>query len=228
MKFSQKFLYLFEQLEMLEKGIVKQFYEQYKETFGGESSISVVDPNFVKVALYKHFVHYEGPVIARYMIITQLYSLFERYAISFSKDISKIENRISITDLNGSQSFRGIKTYYTKVKDINYISWDKLDNLRQVRNLVAHSDGYVMYSDQKNKIESLANRHPNLMVLSDGRLAVNSAFLKESMRAVMEFFDIVEPLVSKPDSVLSFGYKHVNEFIEFCREKDKELGHPPF
>ena len=220
MRFSQKFLYLFEQLEILEKGIVKQASERYKEAFGGESSVNVVGPNFVKVTMYEHFVHYEGPVIARYMIITQLYSLFERYAISFSKDISKIDNRISITDLNGSQSFMGIKTYYTKVKDINYVSWAKLDNLRQVRNLIAHSDGYVMYSDQKNKIERLASQHPNLMVLSDGRLAVNSNFLKESMRAVMEFFDIVEPLVSEPDNLLSFGYKHVNEFIAFSREKE--------
>ncbi|MCH4811848.1 hypothetical protein [Vreelandella neptunia] len=220
MKFSQKFLYLFEQLEMLEKGIVKQSYEQYKEAFGGETSINVADPNFVKVTMYEYFINYEGPVIARYMIITQLYSLFERCAISFSRDISKIENRISITDLHGSQGFRGIKAYYTKVKDINYASWDKLDNLRKVRNLVAHSDGYLMYSDQKNKIENLANQNLNLMVLSDGRLAVNSSFLKESMRAVMEFFDIVEPLVSEPSSLLNFGYKHVNEFIEFSRERE--------
>jgi len=220
MKFSQKFLYLFEQLEMLEKGIVKQSYDQYKEAFGGENSINIADPNFVKVTMYEHFMYYEGPVIARYMIITQLYSLFERYAISFSRDISKIEKRMSISDLNGSQSFKGIKTYYTKVKDINYTSWNKLDNLRQVRNLVAHSDGYVMYSDQKNKIERLANKHPNLTVLSDGRLAANPTFLKESMRAVMEFFDIVEPLVAEPDSLLSFGYNHVNEFIEFSREKE--------
>ncbi|EGQ8957095.1 hypothetical protein V6957_004767 [Vibrio parahaemolyticus] len=220
MKFSQKFLYLFEQLEMLEKGIVKQSFEQYKEAFGGEKSISIGNPNFVKVTMYEHFVHYEGPTIARYMIINQLYSLFERYSISFSKDISKMEALISIADLNGSQSFKGIKTYYTKVKDINYASWDKIDTLRQVRNLVAHSDGYVMYSDQKNKIERLAKQHPNLKILSDGRLAVNRQFLKESMRAVMEFFDIVEPLVAEPDSLLSFGYNHVNEFIEFSGEKE--------
>ncbi|MCR9877552.1 hypothetical protein, partial [Vibrio parahaemolyticus] len=72
----------------------------------------------------------------------------------------------------------------------------------------------------KNKIERLAKQHPNLKILSDGRLAVNRQFLKESMRAVMEFFDIVEPLVAEPDSLLSFGYNHVNEFIEFSGEKE--------
>ena len=159
MKYTQKIIYMFEQLQLLENAIVKHSHEKYAETFKDNKSISIDDPAFKKAFIYEHFTHYEGPIIARYMIVTQLYSLFERFSISFSKEISQKEKLISIQDLNGSQTFKGIKTYYTKVANINYPHWSELDTLRQVRNLIAHCDGYLTYSDQKNKIRNLVEKN---------------------------------------------------------------------
>jgi len=219
MRCSQKILYVCEQLGMLEKAIVNQSHEEFKEAFNGKGSLTIGEPGFVKVLLYENFMSYEGPLIARYMIVIQLYSLFERYSISFSKDLSRINKLINIKDLNGSQSFKGIKTYFTKVNNIHFTQWLQIDQLRLVRNLVAHSDGYVTYSEQKSKIEKLVYSHQDLILLSDGRIAMNEKFLKNSIRAIMEFFDIVESMISEPDNLLDFSWAHVEEFINFNNNK---------
>lgn len=208
-------MYVHEQLQILEKAIVNQSCEKYVEAFGGKDSVSIEDDGFENVFMYQHFIHYEGPLLARYMIITQLYSLFERHSISFSKDISRKYELLSIKDLNGNQTFKGIKTYYTKVAKINFSEWCELDKLRQVRNLIAHCDGYVTYSEQKSKIIKLAELDENMIILSDDRLAIDEEFIKRSMRAILSFFDIVESMASEPDNMLDFSWGHINQFKSF-------------
>ena len=215
MRYSQKILYLFEQLQMLEKAIVQQSHEQYKDAFDGKKKVSIDEPGFTKAFLYEHFMLYEGPILARYMIVIQLYSLFERYSIFFAKEISKKNKLIEIADLNGGQNFRGIKNYYTKVSNINYLHWTDLDTLRQVRNLIAHCDGYVTYSDQKNKIAKLADSDTNMIILSNDRLALDEEFLKRSFRVILKFFDIVEPMAYEQSNSLDFSWGHIKQFKEF-------------
>jgi len=224
MRLSQKMIYVAKQLQFLEKAIVDCCHNKYLEAFGGELSISIRSRKFVDASLYQHFKHYEGPLAARYMLIIQLYSIYERYAISFSKRLSAKDGLIKISDLNGSQNFKGIKTYYSKVVDIEFSDWEGLDKLRQVRNLIAHCDGYITHSEQRNKISRLAESDQDLIILDDQRLALNEEFIKRSMRAVFRFFDIVEPMVENSDNLLDFSWAHMNQFREFdlARKTEQE------
>lgn len=215
MRYSQKMLYVCEQLKIFEEAIVSHSHEKYVEAFEGKDSVSIGSPEATKAFIYQHFKYYEGPLMARYMLIIQLYSIFERYSIMFSAAISAKDSFLNIKDLNGGQNFKGIKTYYTKVFNLDYKYWSELDALRQVRNLIAHCDGYVTYSEQKNKISRLACLDPDLIILDDERLAMNEEFIKRSLRAVFRFFDIVEPIAHDPDGVLDLSWGHINQFRAF-------------
>lgn len=215
---------------MLEEAIINRSHEKYTEAFDGNDEISLLNPNSsgplvnpeaIKAMLYQHFKYYEGPLLARYMLVIQIYSVFERYSIKFAKMISHKDQLLSIKDLNGGQNFIGIKTYYSKVCDINYQYWSELDTLRQVRNIIAHCDGYVTYSEQKGKILKLSESDADLLVLDDDRLALNEEFIKRSLRAVVRFFDIVEAMASEPDNKLDFSWGHINQFRSFDLDSKK-------
>ena len=223
MKLSQKIIYVYEQFGILEDAICEKSYEKYGETFGGGESISLISPEGVKSVIYQHFMYYEGPLLARYMILVQIYSIFERYAISHSNIISEKEKLIKIDDLKGGRNFYGIKTFFTKVVNVNYLYWAELDKLRQVRNLIAHCDGYVTYSEQKSKIINTVKKDSDLLVLDDDRLAFNKEFLKRCLRAVIRFFDLVEPKAIEPNGMLDLSYGHINQFLKFDRAQDSVL-----
>ncbi len=219
MQYSQKMLYVCEQLRMLEDAICKKSHDLYVEAFSGRKSVSIISPEATKAFIYQHFKYYEGPLVARYLIVIQIYSIFERYSVKFSIALSEKEDLLKIDDLRGGRNFTGIKTFYTKVLNIEYQHWGELDKLRQVRNLIAHCDGYVEYSEQKTKIAKTANNDTDLLILGDGRLALNEEFIKRGLRAVFGFFDIVEPMVEKPDRKLDFSWGHILQFQEFDRGK---------
>lgn len=215
MRYSQKMLYVCEQLKILEEAIVSHSHKKYVEAFDGNDSVPIGSPEAINALIYQHFKYYEGPLMTRYMLIIQLYSIFERYSILFSTAISAKDGLLNIKDLNGGQNFRGIKIYYTKVLNIDYKYWSELDILRQVRNLIAHCDGYITYSEQKNKLLKLAELDPDLIILDDERLAMNEEFIKRSLRAVFRFFDIVEPIAHDPDGLLDLSWGHINQFRAF-------------
>ena len=215
MRYAQKIEYLIEQLGFLESAICKESHEKYLESFGGEDRISLLSREANKALMYQHFKFYEGPILARYTVIFQLYSLFERYAVQFSNQISSKKNLLSISDLNGQTNFSGIRTYYSKVAAIQFDDWAQLDSLRHVRNLIAHCDGYVEFSDRKTKLEKLIKGDNDLTILDDERLALRDEYIKRSMRAVVRFFDIVEPMAGKCDGMLDLSWGHINQFREF-------------
>lgn len=219
MRFSQKMTYLIEQIDFLEEAIIDHSHKKYLKAFDGKDTIDLLSVEGMRSSIYQHYMYYEGPLLSRYMIVIQLYSIFERYAVYFSKLLSEKEEYISIYDLNGKNNFPGIKTYYTKVINIKFEQWAQIDALRQVRNLIAHCDGYTTYSDQKNKIEKLAGHNTNLSIVSDNRLVMRKDFLKESTQTVFNFFDIVEPLAHEKDNLLDFSYGHINEFRAFDFDK---------
>ena len=94
MRLSQKMIYLFEQLDLLEKAIVDHSHQKYIESFREKESVPLGSPESVNASLFQHFRYYEGPLVARYMLIIQLYSIYERYSISFAKRLSKKDNLI--------------------------------------------------------------------------------------------------------------------------------------
>jgi len=222
MRLSQKMIYICEQIQFLEKAIVDHSHQKYIQAFNGKESVDLMSREGINASIYQHFKHYDGPLLARYMLIIQLYSVFERYSISLSKILSKEKGYISIEDLNCGHTFKGIKTYYTKIVDIKYGLWKEIDLLRQVRNVIAHCDGYTIYSQQKSKISKIAESDCDLMILSDERLVLRIEFVKRSMRAVFKFFDIVEPLVGNSDNILDFSWGHINKFLQFDLERKAE------
>lgn len=52
MRYSQKMLYVWEQLKILEVAIVSHSHEKYIETFGGNDSVSICKPDATKALIY--------------------------------------------------------------------------------------------------------------------------------------------------------------------------------
>lgn len=217
MRYTQKLIYLFEQFQTIESALVKEFYDRYEGCHDENNKISSVSPDFGRAMIYQQFYSYEGPILARYTILIQLYALFERFSIKLSKNISENEGLLQISDLNGRQNFTGIKTFYCKVKDVKFGFWSELDNLRQVRNLIAHCDGYVEYSDQETKIRRLVESDGEMIILKNERLAVSEEFVRRSFRAVVQFFDLVEPMVGERNTLMDFDLGLINDFRRFER-----------
>ena len=84
-----------------------------------------------------------------------------------------------------------------------------------MRNLIAHSDGFIEFSENPNKIKSIIKSNDNLILLDEKRLGLNAKFVKNSIKYVWEFFDLVEPLVKKQDHMLNFSWSILNEFHDF-------------
>src|SRR5690554_2420059 len=129
MKYSQKMIYLCEQLNFLENAIVTQAELNYVSAFGGQKSVSIGSREAVSVMMYKHFKHYEGPLLARYMLIIQLYSVFERYSVAFSKDIISADEQLVLKGLTERAWYEDIKVFYSKALDCPYEHWSELNAL---------------------------------------------------------------------------------------------------
>jgi hypothetical protein len=212
MNLNQQLLFLCEQFLSFEEA-VKDFAKKKAESQFTNGSVSIGSTEHTTFAIHNHISLYEGPVRVRYMQAIQLYSMFERYAIALSKDIS---SKYSLEGISTkSQDFPEIKKYYSNICDIKFTKWDTLDNLRIVRNLIAHSDGYLGHSKNTAALRKLSETEKNISILSNERLVFNGKFFKQSLGAVFEFFDLVFEKLGDQDYMLTFDYKLINEFVTF-------------
>ena len=216
MNCSQNMYYLMEQLDSFEKAVVS-FSQEHADSQTSESGeLAIGSDELIIHSVYQNFALYEAPLRMRYLQTTQLYTIFEQFSFEFAKNISKEYSYISIDKLKGSRTYTAIQIYYTDVCNIEFKHWGKVDILRRVRNLISHSDGYIEFSEQKNKILNLANNNHELTILQNGRLAMTKKFLIDSFKAVNEFFDLVELKANgNIDTMFTFDYKIINEFRQF-------------
>lgn len=219
MNHSQKLIYLFKQLQFLEDTIVSEAQKRYENSFGDKKKLDLMSNDATKAMIYEQYKHYHGPVLARYMIIIQLFSIFERYAVDFAKKLCESKGKKDISKLNERPIFNKIKKYYTEVVDISFLEWEQVNRLKLVRDLIAHCDGYIEYSERPNPIRKMVSEDNDLILLTDGRIAVRQEFIKRSMRSVFSFFDLVEDEIEIKDRMLDFGWGHIKQFIEFDSEK---------
>lgn len=199
-------IYLCEQLKFLEKAIVTQAELNYVSAFGGKKRVSLVSREAVSVMMYEHFKEYEGPLLARYMLIIQLYSVLERYSVAFSKDIINADDQLELKGLTERARYEDIKEFYSNALDSPYEHWSELNALNLVRNLIAHCDGYLAHSVKKVRTLELVDGDSDLMILSDGRLVLRTEFLKRCMRAVLRFFELIELKAISKDTMLDFSW----------------------
>ncbi|GAB1620989.1 hypothetical protein AAOGI_10390 [Agarivorans albus] len=212
MNHQQKVRYILNQIETLEVSIVDKATKDIKLIKKAELG----HPDFVKLFILDHFRNYEGRVTARYMIIIQLYSLFERLSVKYSNEISTLRNVAKISSLNGKKIyFETIKKFYSEIFNISFSKWEELDDLRLVRNIVAHSDGYVLENDWTKRAEALNLRNSNISILCDGRLVFNKEFLVTSTHSVLNFFNKIEPEIAHSNTALEFGDSVIDEFWTF-------------
>lgn len=213
MNHQQKIRYILNQIETLEISIVDKATNDMKLI----KKIEFGHPDFIKVFILDHFRNYEGPVTARYMIIIQLYSLFERLSVKYSNEISTLKGVAKISSLNKKNSvyFETIKKFYSEIFNISFDKWEELDDLRLVRNIVAHSDGYVLENDWTKRAEDLSLRNNNISILCDGRLVFNKEFLVTSTHCVLKFFNKIEPDIANSHTRLEFGDPIIDEFWAF-------------
>lgn len=212
MNLNQQLLFLCEQFFSFEEAITK-FARDKAEAQFSDGDISIGSTEHTTFSIHEHISLYEGPVRVRYMQVIQLYSMLERYALELSNDISSKYQLPKIPTRN--QNFPGIKKYYTQTRDIKFGKWNILDNLKTVRNLVAHNDGYLAHSKNTAAIYELTNTDKDTTILSNSRLVFNEKFFKRSLGAVFEFFDLVYEQLGDQDHMLTFDYKLINEFISF-------------
>lgn len=212
MNLNQQLLFLCEQFLSFEEAI-KKFAKDKAEAQFSNGSISIGSAEHTTFAIHEHISLYEGPVRVRYMQIIQLYSMFERYALELSNDISS-KHQLSKIPAK-SQNFPGIKQFYTQTRDIKFSKWDALNNLKIVRNLVAHSDGYLMHSKNTAAVYALAKIEKDTTILSNNRLVFNGKFLKRSLGAVFEFFELAFEHLGDQDYMLTFDYNLIKEFVNF-------------
>ncbi|MBU1282832.1 MAG: hypothetical protein KJ989_15495 [Gammaproteobacteria bacterium] len=212
MNLNQQLLFLCEQFLSFEEA-VKDFAHKKAEAQFSNGSVSIGSTEHTTFAIHNHISLYEGPVRVRYMQAIQLYSMFERYAISLSHEIS---SKYKLKEISTkTQDFPEIKKYYTNVCNINFKKWDTLNSLRIVRNLIAHSDGYLGHSKNTTSLRKLSETEKNITILSNDRLVFNGKFFKQSLGAVFEFFDLVFEKLGDQDYMLTFDYKLINEFVTF-------------
>jgi len=217
MNHQQKIRYILNQIETLESSIVHQATKDMKLIEKAEFG----NPDFIKVFILDHFRNYEGPIIARYMIIIQLYSLFERLSVSYSNELSASKNVAKITSLKRRNNvyFETIKEFYSEVFNISFDKWEELNDLRLVRNIIAHSDGYVLENDWTKRAYELNGRNSDISILCDGRLVLNKQFLVTSTHSVLNFFNKIEPEIASSHTVLEFGDPVIDEFWAFDKEE---------
>jgi hypothetical protein len=203
------------QFDTFEQAVVDYSKKHACSQFEEDGTLAIGSDKYVAYEVYKAFSYYEGPLRIRYLQILQLYSIFERYAIYFAKEISKKDSLIDIDKLKAPRTYTAVHIYYSEVCDISFSNWSELDKLRTIRNLIAHTDGFIEFSEQKSKIEKIVSHDSELILLKNDRVGVSKQFIKNSMKAVFSFFDIVEPKTGKTDGLFTFDGKLLQQFHAF-------------
>ncbi len=131
-----------------------------------------------------------------YLSITQLYTNFELSLNSLCVSINQyLDAKLSYKDFKGDNTIDSFRKYLIYCCDFDFkdlIEWDKLEEFRQLRNLIAHSNGIF---DAKNKrLGKIIDETPLLtldektnQVFVDSMYALNiTNILNDTMKAILK------------------------------------------
>lgn len=99
-----------------------------------------------------------------YLSITQLYTNFELSLSSLCMSINQfMDAKLSYKDFKGNNTIDSYRKYLIYCCDFDLkelIKWDELDEFRQLRNLIAHSNG--IYDKKDSRLGKIIAENPQL------------------------------------------------------------------
>jgi hypothetical protein len=178
-------------LETFEPLAKKAIDQKWEKSRGG----------FVEVTSEKieHIIHFseEYPKRLRYSFIIQLFIALESRGKALCNEINKRNKKLPVTvsDLQGGGTLRGIQTFLSKVypvPDVTHDQWKALDDLRVIRNCLVHKNGQVDPQDKDtNRLKQIIAKKQGIEVGRDGYLGIERSYCDKALQSVITFFEIV-------------------------------------
>lgn len=207
-------------LEAVEKAL-GAFEPQVKKAINDKSE--TIPGRFVEAANEKiqHIVRFtdEYPKQLRYSFIVQLYIALESRGKALCNEINKRNTQLLLTvsDLDGRGSFRGIQTFLTKVSPVRGVTaaqWSELDDLRVMRNCLVHKNGEI--DSQDKRLEQIIAKKQGVGVGYDGYLGIERSYCDKALQSVIAFFETVF-------EEMGFGVSFFKSKAEWAKRVQKEV-----
>ena len=174
---------------------------------------------------FLHFqqVHgFELPLRIRYTFILQLYTLFEASAIALCDEVCRRKSLSrSLDDVVGERTFRGVKTYFTKVFPVRGIPWGDLETMKDIRNCLIHCGGVVRVSSHASRLKAFEKRWPaKLRILESGYLFIFRNYCEEMVRVTEKFFERAFVTGGFGQKMVQYKIGHAQELLKLLEEED--------
>lgn len=136
------------------------------------------------------------PRILSYSIITYLYTIVEVELFSIAKNLREQKNfELKINEIAGN-GIEKAKIYLTKVAKINVSndsSWNTLQDLRCLRNVIVHRMGKQGDENQRKTINMLIKKYGDQITLigdnDDSQIIVSTKLCRHFIVEILGFFD---------------------------------------
>ncbi len=133
----------------------------------------------------------ELPMRVRYGFILLLYSVFETRSRALCLEIQRRtpELRLRLADLRGSRSIQGVFIFLRKLANISIPEQHSLDQLRIIRNCIAHVNGCVDDDDSPKRVRKVVRESKGAHVDRNGYIMLKATYCSEQLRIVQKFFE---------------------------------------
>ena len=215
-------------LRVLEDGIYEVGMKERDEHIPtGSLNLCTMD-GVKKWGKYMHFQQmygFELPLRIRYTFLLQLYTVFEAGAIILCDEICKRKSlTLSLDDVTGERTYKGIKTYLTKVFPVDGIPWGDLERMKDIRNCLIHCGGVIGSANQGERLKKFAKRWPRkLKILRSGYLFLHRDYCEELLRTTAKFFGCIFTGGGFGPKMVQYRFGHAQELIEVSRQERNRL-----
>jgi hypothetical protein len=113
---------------------------------------------------------------------------------------AELKSKLSAHDLGGSGIVDRSILYLQKVAgleiDKSSALWQEINNIRKLRNLIAHNDGRLKTSDKNDQMVAYVQNCPDLDN-AYGEIKIEPDYLKHVLTKFEEFFVTIDRLIQK-------------------------------
>jgi hypothetical protein len=132
------------------------------------------------------------PNIQRKSALLTIYSFFEYELILLCNLFTKTENfSLKLDDINGKGIISKAILYLEKVAGIKIKSWQKIHEIRIIRNLVVHGEGRLLDSEGK-KVKEVKIIKTSKLLSCDTELKIEEGYLQYILKTFQEQFELID------------------------------------
>jgi hypothetical protein len=133
----------------------------------------------------------ELPLRVSYGFVLQLYAILETRSRALCYEMADRKKNLPVTldELSGGRHMQGVFTFLKKLLKVPIAQEAALNDLRIIRNCIAHWNGRVAECDNAKQVAGAIRQSKGSKVDGEGYVNLTAAYCENTLQLVKEFFD---------------------------------------